>query len=108
MKKALIMAKITKLLSLSFLLIGRLAAATYSTNFTDGSILAYQTISGAGNTIQHQAKMDNGFGFADSTTSFSFNSYYPVGGSISLNGGKLTLNRDMDTQNTMLVGSAGH
>lgn len=50
----------------------------------------------AGNTILGAAAMDGGFALADSLTTVSFNSYFPVNSTITLNNGTILLAMDLN------------
>lgn len=49
----------------------------------------------------------NGFGLQDSTTTCTFNSVFPVSGSLNLNGGQLYLTNDLIVQDVATLDSAG-
>ena len=59
------------------------------------------------NIILGFAAMDEGFSFADTTVSCSFDAFFPISGSINLAGGKLYLNRDIILDNTANFDNVG-
>lgn len=81
-----------------------LAAVTLGSDFT---IQSHYAFSGAGNRIANDAKMDNGFSLVDELTTCSFDSFFPVSGSINLNLGMLFLNRDLILNNGVVFGGGG-
>lgn len=79
-------------------------------SITIGSDFTLQThiiFTGGDNRIAHDAKMENGFSLQDSTVSCSFDSFFPVKGVLSLQGGSLYLNRDFPCNSHFNFGSAG-
>jgi hypothetical protein len=64
------------------------------------SIVNPFNITGQDNIIKTFGAAINGFAFADSTVSCSFNSIYPVAGPVTFRGGKLYLQRDLTMSNT--------
>ncbi|MDR3551444.1 MAG: hypothetical protein P4L31_08615, partial [Candidatus Babeliales bacterium] len=60
------------------------------------------------NRIANYAWMQGGFGLQDASTNLLFDSVFPVSGSIALNGGTLTLNRDLILNNVAIIQSLGN
>ena len=57
---------------------------------------AHRTFSGFNNQIRRGAIMDAGFTFVDENTTCSWYSLFPAKGNIDLNGGRLSLYRDIE------------
>ncbi len=83
-----------------------LSPATYGSD-TALSIVNPFAITGLTNDIKTFGCVKNGFKFADSTTTCSFYSIFPVGGPITLSGGNLWLNSDLILSNTGTLADLG-
>lgn len=77
---------------------------------TQSSIEPFVTFPAAdsNNIILAFAWMQNGFALEDSSTTVTFNSVYPVSGSVNLNGGTLYLQKDMALKNETTLQGLGH
>jgi len=68
----------------------------------------FQSISGAPNNILGFAGMYNGFMLAGATTAVNFKSYLPVGTTMILNGGTVSLATDLFLDSNLIIGSSGN
>jgi len=71
------------------------------------SRVAFTQISEAPNNILGFAGMYNGFFLAGATTAVSFQSYLPVGTTMILNGGTVSLSTDLFLDSELIIGSSG-
>lgn len=62
---------------------------------------------GTDNTILGFAALDNGFSLADNTTTCTYDDFFPVSGTVRLNGGTLTLLQDLVFTNSSLLNNGG-
>lgn len=82
----------------------------YSTAYGSDSAVSIENptnISGPDNIINSFAYLNNGFTYQDAATTCSYKSVFPVMGSISLNGGKLSLLGDLMLSNSFAIQSSG-
>jgi hypothetical protein len=60
------------------------------------------------NTIQGFARFDDGFSLENNVTTCTFNGYFPVSGTVALNGGTLLLEQDLIFRNIAFIESMGN
>ena len=60
-----------------------------------------------GSTINSFAGMYNGFGLASSSVAMTFNSCFPVGNTIFLNGGTVSLSQDLFLDSGLIITTTG-
>ncbi len=82
-------------------------SATSSGSNTAPSREVYTTYSGASNSINGFAGMYNGFALANNSASVTFNSCFPVGNTICLNGGIVTLSQDLFLDSGLIITTTG-
>lgn len=82
-------------------------AATIGSDSVTAAAQSYTFVSGPDNRIANYALMGWGFTYLDSTVSCSFASIFPVQGGVFLNGGLLTLNKDLNLVNDSYFGGGG-
>src|SRR5579872_3782470 len=61
-----------------------------------------------GDRVAGFAALYGGFSFASGTTTAFFDSFFPVSGSIAINGGNLALNKDLILNDVLTVGALGN
>ena len=81
-------------------------ATTYGSE-TAVSVEPHRTFSGAGNSMLGFGWFKNGFTLSDASTTCTFNSAYPVSGTVDMNGGALYLLDDLLFKNATTLKSFG-
>ena len=87
--------------------INNLFAATIGSDTVTAAAQSYTFVSGVDNRIANYALMGWGFTLSDYTVSTSFASIFPVQGGVFLNGGLMTLNKDVNFTNDSCFGGGG-
>jgi len=95
------MNKLMKILKLSFMItISLINSTVFGASETIGNSLSsyfqsHHIFSGFNNKINHAAIMDNGIAFEDENTTCSYDSIYYINSAVSLNEGRLFLNKNL-------------